>query len=134
MHRNYAAAVCGGFLVACAQAPRDIAPSYISPFLYDSLACEQIAEEFQRVSHRAEEVAGVQSKRATGDAVAMGVGLVLFWPSLFFIKGDKQSAGELARLKGELEALQQASVRKNCGLEFRAPTTKPPTPPPTPPA
>ena len=46
----------------------------------------------------------------------MGVGLVLFWPALFFIKGDKQSAAELARLKGELDAIQQASIMHNCGI------------------
>jgi hypothetical protein len=25
----------------------------------------------------------------------------------------------LARLKGEMEALEQASIRKNCGIQFR---------------
>jgi len=48
----------------------------------------------------------------------MGVGLVLFWPSLFFIKGDGTTAAEVGRLKGEMEAIEQASVKRNCGIQF----------------
>lgn len=40
----------------------------------------------------------------------MGVGLVLFWPALFFLAGDDQKE-ELARLKGEYEALEKASIQ-----------------------
>ncbi|MEA3643102.1 MAG: hypothetical protein VBE63_24640 [Lamprobacter sp.] len=45
----------------------------------------------------------------------MGVGLVLFWPALFFLAGDDQKE-ELSRLKGEYEALQQAAIRQDCAL------------------
>jgi len=52
----------------------------------------------------------------------MGVGLVLFWPSLFFIRGDRETRAELARLKGELDAIEQMSIRKNCGIKFETRT------------
>ena len=72
-------------------------------------------------------LAGVQDEKATNDAVATGVGAVLFWPSLFFIKGDGQTAAELGRLRGEFEAIEQASIQKNCGMRFqRAPSEQPP--------
>jgi hypothetical protein len=64
-------------------------------------------------------VAGVQNKKASDDAVATGVAIVLFWPAAFFIKGDQETAGELARLKGELDALEQTSIQKNCGIVFK---------------
>jgi hypothetical protein len=44
-----------------------------------------------------------------------GVGLVVFWPALFFLAGDDQKEA-LARLKGEYEALQAAAIRKDCGF------------------
>ncbi len=46
------------------------------------------------------------------------------WPAAFFVKGDGPAAAELARLKGEFEAIEQASIQKNCGLKFQraAPT------------
>jgi hypothetical protein len=32
---------------------------------------------------------------------------------------EGRGAAELARLKGQLQALEQASVMKNCGIQFR---------------
>jgi hypothetical protein len=84
--------------------------------------------EGQRVSARAAELTGTQTQKANNDAVAMGVGLVLFWPALFFIKGDKETAGELGRLKGELDAIQQASVANNCGITIQTYGEPPPVP------
>ena len=68
----------------------------------------------RRAGRRVHEVAAIQDSEASGDAVAMGVGLVLFWPALFFLADGGDRAGELARLKGESEALEQAAVGKNC--------------------
>ncbi len=42
----------------------------------------------------------------------MAVGMVLFWPSLFFIKGDGPAAVEFARLQGEMEALEKTAISK----------------------
>lgn len=114
-------------LASCASSSDDIAPNYISPLQYQYLSCQQIAAEAQRVSHRASVLAGAQDSKATNDAVATGVGIVLFWPALFFIKGDSQTAAELGRLRGEFDALDQAAIQKNCGLQFRQ-QPKPPPP------
>jgi hypothetical protein len=68
---------------------------------------------------RAAIAAGVQDQKATSDTVATTVGVIIFWPALFFIGGDKGNAAELARLKGEMDAIEQTSIRKNCGIQFR---------------
>jgi hypothetical protein len=111
-------------VAGCAKGPDSISATYVSPIGYQSYSCDQISAEATRLSHKAQELAGVQQKKATSDAVAMGVGLVLFWPALFMIKGNDEKAGELARVRGEMDAIQQASIEKNCGIEFEAP--KPP--------
>ena len=108
-------------LTACAQKSEDIAGAYVSPLSYQGMNCRQIETEARRVSARVSEVSGVQDKNAANDAVATGVALVLFWPAAFFVKGNRENAGELARLKGELEALEQASNTRKCGIVFRAP-------------
>lgn len=114
----------------CASSSKDISATYVSPVLYQSLTCDQLSMEAHRVSARAMEVTGQQDKKATGDAVMTGVGLILFWPSLFFIKGDGATAAELGRLKGEMDAIEQASIQKNCGIQFaKAPPPKPAKPP-----
>ena len=105
-------------LAACAEKAENIAPTYISPIAYQSYSCKQIVEEATRVSSRVGELSGVQNEKASDDAVATGVALVIFWPAAFFIKGDKQTAAELGRLKGELEALEKSSIQKKCGIVF----------------
>jgi hypothetical protein len=52
-------------------------------------------------------------------AVATTVGVIIFWRSLFFIGGDKQNAAELTQLRGEMDAIEQTSIRKKCGIQFR---------------
>ena len=107
------------FVSGCATGADDIAPSYISPVTYESYTCEQLAEEAQAVSARAAQAAGAQNKARTNDAVMTTVGVVVFWPSLFLIKGNGPQAAEVARLKGEMEAIQTASIRKKCRIEFQ---------------
>jgi hypothetical protein len=107
------------FLSGCAQDPKDIAPSYVSPMAYQGYTCEQIGQEAQRVSDRAVQLTGTQAQKATNDKIAMGVSLIVFWPAVFLIKGDKETAAELARLRGELDALDQASIAKHCGLTIK---------------
>ena len=106
-------------LSACADKSENIQSTYISPLQYQNYSCRQLGEEGARVSARASQIAGVQDKNAQNDAVATGVSLVLFWPALFFIGGNKENAAELARLKGEMEAIEKASIQKNCGISFR---------------
>jgi hypothetical protein len=73
-----------------------------------------------RVNSRVRTVSGQQDSAATADAVSMGVGLVLFWPALFFLAATDDQKHELGRLKGEYEALQRASTRKKCVYEVNA--------------
>jgi hypothetical protein len=103
----------------CAKHADQIAASYVSPYQYESFTCPQLADEAQRVGARASQVAGVQDEKATKDAVATTVGVIVFWPALFFIGGNDQQTAELARLRGEMEAIEQVSVRKRCNIQFQ---------------
>jgi len=110
-----AAAVLAASICGCAKNSNQIAAAYVSPYQYENFTCPQISEEAQRVSARAAQVAGVQDEKATKDAVATTVGVIVFWPALFLIGANDQQTAELSRLRGELEALEQVSVRKRCG-------------------
>ncbi len=110
--------VVGSFLAGCATPPDKVKSSYVSPVLYQSLGCTQLSEEAQRVSNRAVEISGAQKSKANKDAVATGVALVLFWPAAFLVGGDDETTAELARLKGEMEAIEMASGKKGCGIRF----------------
>jgi len=120
-----AALAAAALLVGCASKSADIQASYVSPILYQNLTCEQLALEAQNVSSRAIAASGQQDKKAGQDAAAVGVALVLFWPAAFLAQGDGATAAEVARLKGEMEAIEHASIQKNCGIVFEKPPAKP---------
>jgi len=102
-------------LTACASQPEDIPTSYVSPIQYRSFDCEQLAAEAMRVNRRASDLQGILNKTADTDQIQMGVGLILLWPTLFFLEGgDGPQAQEYARLKGEQDAIQQAVTMKKC--------------------
>ncbi len=108
----------GVTLAGCATRAENISAAYVSPIQYQGFTCAQLQEEAARVSARAAVATGAQDQKANNDAIATGVGVVLFWPALFFIKGDAASAQEIAQLKGDMDAIEQANIQKKCGLQF----------------
>jgi hypothetical protein len=105
-------------LACCASSAKDITASYISPVTYQSYTCQQLAMEAQIVSRKVAELSGAQDSKATGDAVATGVAVVVFWPAAFMVKGDGTTAAELGHMKGEMDAIEQASIAKKCSIQF----------------
>jgi hypothetical protein len=108
-------------LAGCASRSADIPAAYVSPVQYQSYSCAQIQEEAARVSSRAVIASGAQDQNATNDAVATGVALVLFWPAAFMLKGNGASAQEVGQLKGDMDAIEEANIRKKCGIQFKRP-------------
>ncbi|MEQ1610472.1 MAG: hypothetical protein ABL956_16115 [Hyphomonadaceae bacterium] len=114
MKKSLVAIVFAASVAGCATNPGNVTAQYVSPLQYQSYSCQQLAAESQRIGTRVSEVTGQQQQKATNDAVATGVGVVLFWPALFFLGGGGDKSGELSRLKGESDAIQQAAIQKNC--------------------
>jgi len=110
------------FLGGCATASRDISATYVSPTQYTSYDCQQIGAETQRLQTRYAELGGRLDQAASNDKAIVGVGLILFWPALFALGGTKQQEAEYARLRGEYDAVSQASVQKRCGAAAQLPT------------
>jgi hypothetical protein len=106
--------------MGCAKRSEDVAAAYVSPLQYQQFSCSQLAAEASRVSQRAAELAGVQDSKRTKDKVATTAAVILFWPAAFLVSGDDAQTAELARLKGEFNAIQQTSIQKNCGTRFEA--------------
>jgi hypothetical protein len=105
-------------LAGCATRSQDIVSAYVSPIQYESYSCTQLREEAARVSSRAAVASGMQDQNATSDAIATGVALVVFWPAAFLVHGNGASAQEVAQLKGDMDAIEQANILKRCGIKF----------------
>ena len=106
-------------MAACASNSEMVTGSYTSPLQYQNYSCQQLGEEAQRVSSRVAQSSGVQDQKRTNDAVATTAAIIIFWPAAFLVSGNDQNTAELSRLKGEFEAIEKASIQKNCGIQFR---------------
>ena len=100
-------------LAGCATNPDNIQATSKSPMTYRGLSCNEMNMEAQRISDRLTDITGQQRAEASKDAVAMTVGMLVFWPALFFMMGDDHK-DEIATLRGEAIALQSAANAKGC--------------------
>ena len=106
-------------LANCATRSAEITAAYVSPIQYQSYTCQQLGAEAQAVSAKAAELAGAQDQKRTNDQIATGVAVVVFWPAAFLVGGDGQVAAQLSQMKGQMTAIEQASIQKKCGIQFQ---------------
>lgn len=90
----------------CAKKADNIEPAAISTAKYDGWSCSKLAREKAFVDEALVRTSASQDKAASNDAL------------MVFIIGVPTSGGgvpgEVARLKGEQEALRRSMVEKNC--------------------
>tara|TARA_A100000164_G_C21695595_1_gene671066 strand:- start:189 stop:542 length:354 start_codon:yes stop_codon:yes gene_type:complete len=104
-------------VVACATAPEKLSTQYVPASTYSNLDCEQIAAALRQKNGKLENLYSNLKSESQADAWQMGVGLVLFWPTLLFLEGsDSPEAAQYSRLKGEVEALNEMAITKKCGF------------------
>jgi hypothetical protein len=107
----------GAALGGCASSSEDITPALVSPVAFQGYACQQLALE--AISTRAATLSGTQDSQRTKDGWATAAAVVVVWPAAFFVGGDKQTAAELAQMKGQMVPVERASIAKKCGIQFQ---------------
>jgi hypothetical protein len=129
LKKTTAVALCIAITVGgCSTSSGNISAQSVSPLIYQSHDCDQLSAELARINVRTVELGGRLDQAASNDAALMTVGIVLFWPSLFFLGGTRAQEAEYARLKGEADAVMQAAVHKRCKLVLPPAPAKPETP------
>lgn len=121
MHKMFFAIAVPVLLVGCAKAPESISPSYVSEVGYLSWTCEQLATETTRMSSAYSTAAAQQEKARTNDVV----GVILIGLPVSSLSGDN-IAPEIARLKGEQDAIRKAMISKQCANVPQAAPVKQP--------
>lgn len=112
--------VCMLLLTGCASRAVDVAPAYFPPTAYQSYTCDQLTAEARAVSQQAAVASQQQDANRVGDQIRTTVGAVVFWPVILLNKGDGADAARLAQLKGQMQAIEQASNQKRCNIQFRS--------------
>ena len=103
-----AALIAAGVVSGCAKKADNIEPAAISTSKYEGWSCNKLAREKGFVDEALVRVSASQDKAASTDA----------W--MVFLIGIPTSGGgtpgEVARLKGEQEALRRYMVERNCRI------------------
>jgi len=113
-HRTTAALLVAVLLAGCATASKDISAQSVSPLQYQVYDCAQLAQEQARLEKRIGELTARLDGAAAVDQVLVTAGLFLFWPALLFIGGTTAEESEYSHVKGEYEAVQQATIAARC--------------------
>ena len=114
-------------LPGCANPPDEIPAAYASPREFRELNCSQIGLEMARRSWRLSQLYEQLDGQARADVMNPAFFLLIAWPAFLLDKGGEDARIlEYARLRGEMEALEDVGVGKGCaGLEayrFKKPT------------
>jgi hypothetical protein len=95
----------------CATSPEYIAPLAVSEEGYMSLDCDQLTQQQANLGKELSEAADTQRSVLSVDTLGMiAIGL-----PISSVTGH-DAAEKVARLKGEIQALQRAADAKNCHL------------------
>jgi outer membrane murein-binding lipoprotein Lpp len=101
-------------VAGCAHSSEEIVARQVPASTFDGYECDKIATEAQRISTRMTELKTEVDETAADDELMTTVGILVFPPLLFFIKGDGVEVAEYGRLKGEYATLEAVSAQKQC--------------------
>ncbi|WP_233259153.1 hypothetical protein [Rubrivivax albus] len=113
-HASLALACAVSLTSGCATRAVDVRPAIVDPAEFQPWSCDRLQAEMDRVQQRAVELSWIVDERAGQHVVALGVGLMVFWPALLAMRPDGAESDELAALKGRFEALHEAARRNAC--------------------
>lgn len=92
----------------------EVTPAYVSTTTYTSLSCSQLNTEAENIRRMIPALEGAVDKHREQQTGVEVVTWVLFWPAAFLLdKGEAQSS-QLARARGELEAVNLAIRQNKC--------------------
>lgn len=101
-------------LSGCATPSQNIEARAVPIDGYLRLSCDDLLAEETRVEEKRDALADQIGRRRTSDDIVTGVGLLVAWPALAFIKGNSEVKGQYAYLLGKHETLVHAFDQKGC--------------------
>jgi hypothetical protein len=101
--------VLATMLASCAQTPEEVRPAYVSSVAYESWTCRQLGEEQARLQAALTGASSQQSQTRSNDVA----GWVLIGLPVGSMSGGNV-APEIANYKGQIAAVQQGMIRRNC--------------------
>ncbi len=106
-----------GILAACSSAPKsnEVSAAYVPTAMYQNMNCEQLITEAEAIRRSVPALEAAVDKHRSQQTTVEVVTWLLFWPAAFALDKGEANSSQLAKAKGELEAISMAMKSKNCG-------------------
>ena len=105
-----AIAALGLAVSGCATGSSGIHAEYAPAMMYQGYNCQQLSMEDQRLRGAVADLKGEVDHDATNDKIMTGVGVALFWPALFFIKGNGEAESSTLNSKASTKPFSRPSL------------------------
>ena len=102
------------FSCSTAQKSGEVQAARISVAPYLSMDCKALTTEQNSLLNQARALGAQVDSEFDSDKGLEVVTWVLFWPAVFWMDGNAESAGQLSSIKGQLEAVQEAQKINKC--------------------
>lgn len=104
-------------IVGCSSAPKasEVSAAYVPTGYYTNMSCEQLVSEAEAVRRSVPALEDAVNKHRSNQTGVEVVTWVLFWPAAFMLDKGEATSGQLAKAKGEIEAIGLAMRSKKCG-------------------
>ena len=104
-------------IVACSSAPKatEVSAAYVPAGFYTNMTCEQLIAEAEAVRRSVPALENAVNTHRSNQTGVEVVTWVLFWPAAFFLDKGEATSSQLAKAKGEVEAIGLAMRAKKCG-------------------
>ena len=104
-------------LAACSSAPKvsEVNAAFVPVAQYGNLNCKQLIAEAESVRRSVPGLEAAVEKHRSNQTGVEVVTWVLFWPAAFLLDKGEATSGQLAKAKGELEAINLAMKSQKCG-------------------
>ena len=103
-------------MAGCAKKSANLKATYVPPSYFMKHNCSELRDELYDLNRQMHILAADVDQNSKRDKIKTGVGAVLFWPTLFFIKGKTSESAEYSRLLGEKDAVEHVIIKKECSI------------------
>ena len=107
-------------LIGCASKTVDLKPDPPSETrlaILNSYNCNQISNKLTYLEKKAQRVARIQNDNAHSDRVLVSWGWLLYGIPYLWLDGDGETKMEFESILGEIEALENIAIQKDCKFE-----------------
>jgi hypothetical protein len=110
---------------ACSSAPKsnEVSAAYIPIAQYNNYSCDQLISEAESVRRSVPALESAVDKHRENQTGVEVVTWILFFPAALALDKGEGTSSQLAKARGELQAIQTALLAKHCNSQLSASAT-----------